>query len=282
MDHPGCSRRASCEAIVRGVAPLGKDQPLPARRAWRLTASQLSQPVNITETEYCDDAWAGQPVAGFFIQYSAHFSTIDPISDNARANTLQQIGKKARPANTLSPLSLILLTVLGACERAKESDIEPQEPEVATASSCGSKGHLSTQLYGSIERRISWSSEELACESMLRPEGEGVRLRFTGNAADSQLAIILALPSLERGSIQQESPTVVTLIVEGSGRFFSTHNLGSCWSDIASQDLIDGDGDRYDISGTLYCVAPLGEINGDAAISIPELEFRAIVDWSAT
>ncbi len=33
MDHPGSSLRASREAVVRGVAPLGKDAPLAARRA---------------------------------------------------------------------------------------------------------------------------------------------------------------------------------------------------------------------------------------------------------
>ncbi len=79
-----------------------------------------------------------------------------------------------------------------------------------------------------------------------------------------------------------ESPTVVTLTVEGSGRFFSTPTSRSCWSDIEAQDPVDDGGDRYDISGTLYCVTPLGEINGDAAISIPKLEFRGIIDWSMT
>jgi len=148
--------------------------------------------------------------------------------------------------------------------------------------SCGSNGRLTTQLYGSIARQISWSSGELGCESMLRPEGKGIRLRFTGIAADSRLAFILALPELQRGSTVVESPTVVTLTVEGSGRFFSTPSLETCWSDIATQDLIEDSGDRYTISGTLYCVAPLGEINGDAAISIPELEFSGIIDWSAT
>ncbi len=52
LDHVGKSLRASREALVRGVAPLGKDAPLPARRAWRFlcplgaTASRLAEPVN--------------------------------------------------------------------------------------------------------------------------------------------------------------------------------------------------------------------------------------------
>ena len=150
-----------------------------------------------------------------------------------------------------------------------------------TAPSCGSNGHLSTQLYGSIARVINWGTGDLHCESMLRPDAQGIRLRFTGNAADSELAIILAMPELQRGVANRESPTVVTLTVEGSGRFFSTPTLGSCWTDVISQNPIDDGGERYEMSGTLYCVAPLGEINGDAAISIPELDFRGIVDWRA-
>ncbi len=46
LNHLGSSLRASREAVVRGVAPLGKDAPLPARRAWLSTASRLAEPIN--------------------------------------------------------------------------------------------------------------------------------------------------------------------------------------------------------------------------------------------
>jgi len=195
---------------------------------------------------------------------------------------LQSIRENSDRASRLTISGLVLLALLGACEPAPQHDAAPQEEEIVAVPSCGSNGRLTTQLYGSIARQISWSAAELECESMLRPQGKGIRLRFTGNAADSKLAILLALPELQRGSTVAESPTVVTLTVEGSGRFFSTPTLGACWSDIATQDLIADGGDRYAVSGTLYCVAPLGEINGDAAISIPELQFSGIIDWSAT
>lgn len=192
--------------------------------------------------------------------------------------------KKARGTNLLPTPGLVLLGLFGACGGSSQGDTEqplPQEPEKTAEARCGETGHLSTRLYGSIAREIDWSSAELVCESMMRPDGKGVRLRFTGSAAESQIAIILALPELQRGGTGPESPTVVTLTVEGSGRFFSTPTLESCWSDIVSQDPLEDSEDRYNISGTLYCVTPLGEINGDAAISIPELRFRGIIDWSA-
>ena len=46
------SLRAVREAVARGVAPLGKGAPLPARRALRSTASRTAEHGNITWKEY--------------------------------------------------------------------------------------------------------------------------------------------------------------------------------------------------------------------------------------
>jgi len=172
-------------------------------------------------------------------------------------------------------MAIVMAAALGGCERAPEVVEAPPVAEI----SCGDNGFLAAELYGSIERSVNWTTANMRCESMLRPDGEGVRLRFTGDAAERQLVIILALPDLERGMTGKELATIATLTVEGSGRFFSTPNLDACWSDISTQDPVDEDEQRYDVGGTMYCVAPLGEVNGDAAISIPRLEFRGIIDW---
>ena len=52
LEHLGTSLRASREAVVLGVTPLGKDQPLPARRALRPTTSQLAESVIIMLKEH--------------------------------------------------------------------------------------------------------------------------------------------------------------------------------------------------------------------------------------
>jgi len=180
-------------------------------------------------------------------------------------------------------VATLLVAALCACRPAPQEQPPPADNTVATPErACGDDGFLSAQLFGSIERSLDWTAEELRCESMIRPDGEGVRLRFTGSAARQTMAIILALPTLERGLSGGDLPTVVTLTVEGSGRFFSTPNLESCFTDISTQQAVAGTADTYDIAGTLFCVSPLGEINGDAAISIPELAFRGLVEWSAT
>jgi hypothetical protein len=60
LDHLGRSLRASRDAAVQRCrlraptfgAPLGKDAPLPARRALRSTTSRLAEHINITTKEY--------------------------------------------------------------------------------------------------------------------------------------------------------------------------------------------------------------------------------------
>ena len=120
------------------------------------------------------------------------------------------------------------------------------------------------------------------CDSMQRPNGEGVRLRFVGDVSGERLAIIIALPDLNPGDSAVEIPSNVTASVEGSGRFFSTPDLDSCWTEVFSQTKLAKGDDMYAIEATLFCVAPLGEINGIAAVSIPEFTFSSILNWSGS
>ena len=116
---------------------------------------------------------------------------------------------------------------------------------------------------------------------MPRPAGEGARLRFAGTAGDDDqaIAIIIALPALQRGEATRELASNVTLIEEGSGRFFSTSGLDTCWTDVDEQVALEDPPDRYTISGTLYCITPLAEVNGDSGVSLRELKFAGLLDW---
>ncbi len=115
---------------------------------------------------------------------------------------------------------------------------------------------------------------------MPRPDKEGVRLRFSGPVAGETLALIIALPGLRPGESGNEVSSNVTISVDGSGRFFSTPNLEACWSEIQGQ-APQQDG-TYEVSATLYCVAPLGELNGTGAVTIPALEFTGVADWGSS
>lgn len=194
--------------------------------------------------------------------------------------------KKRISAQILPFVGLLLVAPLVACESSHivETVEETPPPSAAgpeaTDSDCSQQGKLQTNLFGSLETSVSWTGSEMLCENMLRPNGNGMRLRFAGDIGGERLVFIIAIPGIERGKSAVELPSNVTTTVEGSGRFFSTPNLDVCWTDVSSQVLLPEAPDTYVLSGTLYCVAPLGEINGEAAVSIPELTFTTLVRWS--
>jgi uncharacterized membrane protein (UPF0127 family) len=191
---------------------------------------------------------------------------------------LHQSEKKSVSAQKLPLLGLLLCSALGACEPSAVK--QPAPPPVLGDSGCGENGALQTALFGALETTVNWSGSEMQCESMQRPDGEGIRMRFTGDVAGERLAIIIAVPDLQAGEPAAELPSNVTLTVEGSGRFYNTPNLDACWTDVSSQSAIQGARGSYAVLGTLYCVSPLGQVNGDAAVSIPELSFSTIVKWN--
>jgi len=171
---------------------------------------------------------------------------------------------------------------LAACKPTDKSHVEPAQEEPTAVMSCGDAGYLRGQLYGAIPVSLDWGAKDVNCEGMPRPNGRGARLRFAGSATGDkqQLAIIIAIPDLGRGTLGLELASNVTVIEEGGGRFFSTTDLGNCLTDITTLDELDVD--RYSIGGTLYCVSPLAEINGDSSVLIPELAFLGLVDWNSS
>ena len=158
-----------------------------------------------------------------------------------------------------------------------------QQPEPAApraAGDCVGGAVFAGDIFGSIEASIDWRDDGLDCEGMPRPRGAGARLRFAGSlpGAEQTLAFIVALPELEEGRTARETPAVVTVIDEGSGRFFSNAETSVCWSDVSRQEPLDNQ--RYAIDGIVYCVAPLPEVNGSGNVAFAELRYSGSVDWS--
>lgn len=182
-------------------------------------------------------------------------------------------------AQKLAALCIVFLGPTAVCDGPLA---EESAAPLLTATGCGDNGTFETSLHGGIETAINWSSSEMNCDSMQRPDNQGIRLRFSGNAADERLAFIIALPELKAGEPALESPANVTLAIEDSGLFFSTPNLNSCWAEIKSQTALPDDNDSYNIRGTLFCIAPLGQVNGSGAVTVSDLSFTTVIEWSGT
>jgi hypothetical protein len=160
-------------------------------------------------------------------------------------------------------------------------DPEPIAAEQALA--CGTDGALVAEIFGGVRVSIDWDAGVLECQGMPRPNGEGARLRFAGPVGtaggERRLAFILGLPDLQRGETGKELPTNVTLMEEGTGRFFGTRDAVNCWTDIETHEQVEPAG--YRISGILYCVAPLADLNGNSNVSFTDLKFTGHIIWGA-
>lgn len=195
---------------------------------------------------------------------------------------MQQTGKNRFRLRAAALLAALCATLMVACKEPVDDVAEAAESvAMLEPLSCGENGFFRATLVGGMQAAVDWSGPAVRCESMLRPQGQGARLRFTGEIEEQQLAFILALPDLQAGEASKELPSNVTITVAGSGRFFSTPGLDSCWTDIIAQQALTDDHDRYAIEGVLFCIAPLVELNGDAAVTIADLKFRGIIEWNA-
>jgi len=194
---------------------------------------------------------------------------------------LHLIRKKSRTRKLVAAL-LALVGPLAACEEPVPEPLSetPTEAPPKVESTCGDAGLLSGSLSGAIHVQLDWTDDKLRCESMPRPDSEGVRLRFSGEIGAERLAIIIALPTLDAEDTGDGFDSNVTITVEGSGRFFSTPNLGTCWTDIATNEPLYDAEDVFTIVGSLSCVGPLGEINGDAFVDVRDLHFSGVANWS--
>ena len=189
---------------------------------------------------------------------------------------MQEFSGTTRAAALISAAATAWLA--GCSDTPEPAALPALLPPPPEADGCGERGYLETDFYGELRGPVDWDAADLDCEGMPRPGGQGARLRFAGQSGETAVAIIIAVPGLERGATARELGSNVTVIEEGSGRFFSTAGLGSCWTDILEQDESGGTNAGF-IAGTLYCIAPLAEVNGDSSVTLRELRFGGYVDW---
>lgn len=175
-----------------------------------------------------------------------------------------------------------LATVI-ACQPADPEAVQPQPLAADFAANCLTGGSFEVQTWGAIEAEISWGDHNLQCSGMRRPDDAGARLRFAGeiDGSDRQIALILAIPGLVEGEAANELPTRVTVIEEDAGRFFSTQEAEVCWTNVLSQERLDGQQASYRISGLLYCVAPVAELNGVASVTLSDAKFTGQLTWTS-
>ena len=207
-----------------------------------------------------------------------------PHYDRQDGNTLQEFQKFMRSRRGAAGRSIALyLILLGLAAGCEPDAVQERSP----TANCVDDGELTAEVYGAIETNLEWREDELECDGMPRPNGQGARLRFAGTALSKgetlSLAFIIALPHLQQGRSAAEIPAGVTLIEENEGHFFSTAEPSTCWADVEHQVPLDDAAvdaiPEYRIKGLLYCLSPLAEVNGNRSVTFTDLHFSGRVDW---
>ena len=229
------------------------------------------------------DACTRQPVAAFFRHNRGRFSTIGPNSDKSNRNTLHLIQKKCPATSALSA------AVLGSpaplrpakcrpCWRRQRRRPRRRLDRRAATWAAWSARCPALSMHSSIGQTMTCAARA-CCGPMRRASGCVFRARSAGE----RLAIIIALPTLDAGATGEGFDSNVTITVEDSGRFFSTPNLDTCWTDVTTNEPLP------DTEGTLQCCRqsflcwPAGRNStGTRFVDVRDLRFSGVLPTGAS
>jgi hypothetical protein len=141
-------------------------------------------------------------------------------------------------------------------------------------------GFITMRLRGSIEQEVHWTEPALQCTGMSRPDGKGLRVRFAGEIAGGELAVVFAAAELAVGQSARGVPVNVTLLDASGERIYGTQGGSRCEFDVVEQQPIDDaslPGLSFRISARGFCVAPARALDGEGSVLLTRFDFAGRV-----
>lgn len=145
---------------------------------------------------------------------------------------------------------------------------------------------LRARLTGSIDQELAWSDDHLRCAGSVRPNAEGIRLRFAGVSSNGEPALVLlfGIPGLKEGASGTALPVNLTIMREGTGEFYGTQGDNRCTIDTISQEPLKGIPLRqraYRVIARGFCTQPARALNGDGLILVTRFDFAGRADFES-
>jgi len=138
-------------------------------------------------------------------------------------------------------------------------------------------GYLRGRFFGAINVTADWSGNGLICDGMQKPDGQGIRLFFSGaEQGGARVSVVIALDGRLDELVGGERPANVTVIDEQSGRFFSSGGEGRCWSVLSSVKPLAGSPKQpvaYRVDGLLFCLGSLPSLSDRTSLTLGDLSF---------
>jgi hypothetical protein len=182
-----------------------------------------------------------------------------------------------RAALLAAPLAFLAV----ACGHAGEDAAPTDAAELArhALSVPADEGRLRARVQGAIEGELDWAGGTPQCRGGPRPGGDGVRLLYKGNLpGEGPLLIVVGIGPLRAGESARNVPVNLTVVREGTGRFYATQGNDKCAMDEVHQEPA-GDPDVYRLTGRGYCVQPARAVGGDGAVLVSRFDVMALVDY---
>jgi hypothetical protein len=187
----------------------------------------------------------------------------------------------AIPVEALSVLIAGGLAVLaGRVELPRRAPAAPSSLNAPALELCTptADAYLRGQLHGDLQVPVNWSGTEMRCAGMLRPDGAGLRLLFAPADRGSGPLFVIGLAGTPQNMREQEIAANLTIVDEGSSRFFNSGDGERCWAQAAAvRQAATGSTAGYRIAGRLYCAGALAEVNGPGTITPGEFEFAGLI-----
>jgi hypothetical protein len=173
-----------------------------------------------------------------------------------------------------APLAMLAV----ACGHAGDAKVEPSAAARPALCKPADEGSLHARLQGALEAEIDWAGGVPQCKGGLRPDGDGVRLIYKGNLPEGPLLVVIGIGPLRAGESARDVPVNLTLVREGTGRFFATQGNDKCAMDEVRQEPA-GEPQVYRLTGRGYCIQPARAIGGEGAVLMSRFDVTALVDY---
>lgn len=143
-------------------------------------------------------------------------------------------------------------------------------------------GYLRAHLSGSVEAELDWRNNAMSCAGSVRPDGNGLRLRFShASQHDAHpLILLFGISGVREGEPGNVLAVNVTIIREGRGEFYSTQG-DKCTIDHLQQTVLPGRPTRnrsYRVEAHGFCNQPARAVSGDGAVLVTRFDFAGRVD----
>jgi hypothetical protein len=172
-----------------------------------------------------------------------------------------------------------LATLAGGCGRADEPPSTAQASASEAVCVPAEEGMLRARVQGAIDAEIDWAAGTPQCRGAMRPGGDGVRLMYRGQASGEPLLVLIGVGPLRAGEAARNVPVNLTLVREGSGRFFATQGDDKCAMDELTQEPVDPERGIYRLTGRGYCTQPARAVAGEGSVLVSRFDVTAIVDF---